>query len=181
MCLVSAKEAGDPFPVRESMITDGIGTMIASFFGSPFGTVIYIGHPAHKKSGAKVGYSLVNGCIYLIMSWFGILALIQSIVNSATIGPIVFFVGLMINEEALNFIPNRHYSAYLIGILPSIYDWVVNISARSPLTDDGLFNTNFPTGSFGWIGVLAWKRGALLVSMVWVAIIVMVLDRKWIL
>jgi len=65
MCLVSAKEAGDPFPVRESMITDGIGTMIASFFGSPFGTVIYIGHPAHKRSGAKVGYSLANGCIYL--------------------------------------------------------------------------------------------------------------------
>lgn len=65
MCLVSAKEAGDPFPVRESMVADGIGTMIASFFGSPFGTVIYIGHPAHKRSGAKVGYSLVNGCIYL--------------------------------------------------------------------------------------------------------------------
>lgn len=47
------------------MIVDGIGTMIASFFGSPFGTVIYIGHPAHKRSGAKVGYSLANGCIYL--------------------------------------------------------------------------------------------------------------------
>lgn len=42
MCLVSAKNAGDPFPIRESMIVDGIGTMIASFFGSPFGTVIYI-------------------------------------------------------------------------------------------------------------------------------------------
>jgi AGZA family xanthine/uracil permease-like MFS transporter len=65
MCLVSAKEAGDPFPVRETMISDGIGTMIASFFGSPFGTVIYMGHPAHKCSGAKVGYSLVNGCVYL--------------------------------------------------------------------------------------------------------------------
>jgi AGZA family xanthine/uracil permease-like MFS transporter len=65
MCLVSAKEAGDPFPVHESMISDGIGTIIASFFGSPFGTVIYIGHPAYKRSGAKVGYSLANGCIYL--------------------------------------------------------------------------------------------------------------------
>jgi len=42
MCLVSAKEAGDPYPVRESMIADGIGTCAASFFGSPFGTVIYV-------------------------------------------------------------------------------------------------------------------------------------------
>jgi AGZA family xanthine/uracil permease-like MFS transporter len=122
MCLVSAKNAGDPFPVRgvyiaregplhyllsrsialttftlstpltETMIVDGIGTMIASFFGSPFGTVVYIGHPAYKRSGALVGYSLTNGIIYLFLSWFGILALVQSIVNQATIGPIVLFV-----------------------------------------------------------------------------------------
>jgi AGZA family xanthine/uracil permease-like MFS transporter len=65
MCLVSAKEAGDPFPVRETMIVDGIGTCIASFFGSPFGTVVYLGHPAHKRNGAKVGYSLANGILYL--------------------------------------------------------------------------------------------------------------------
>ena len=116
MCLVSARQAGDPFPVRESMIVDGIGTMIASFFGSPFGTVIYIGHPAHKRNGALTGYSLTNGIIYLIMSWFGILALMQSIVNQATIGPIVLFVGLAVNEEALNFMPARHYPAYVIGV-----------------------------------------------------------------
>lgn len=29
MCLVSAKEAGDPYPIRESMIADGIGTCVA--------------------------------------------------------------------------------------------------------------------------------------------------------
>jgi hypothetical protein len=114
------------------------------------------------------------------MSWFGILALIQSVVNAATIGPIVFFVGLMINEEALNFMPSRHYPAYIIGIFPSIYDWVVNVAQRAPLTGDGQYNLNYPTGSPGFVGVLAWKRGALLVSMVWVAMIVMVLDRKWV-
>jgi len=81
------------------------------------------------------------------MSWFGILALIQSLVNAATIGPIVFFVGLQISEEALNFMPARHYSAFIIGLFPSIYDWVVNISSRSPLTDDGLYNTNYPPGA----------------------------------
>ena len=111
------------------------------------------------------------------MSWFGILALIQSIVNSATIGPIVFFVGLQINEEALNFMPSRHYSAYIIGLFPSIYDWVVNVSSRSPLTSGDGFNSNYPDGSAGFIGVLGWKRGSLLVSMIWVAMVVMVLVR----
>lgn len=113
-----------------------------------------------------------------IFSWFGVLALIQSLVNQATIGPIVFFVGLMVNEEALNFMPSRHYSAYIIGLFPSVFDWVTNVSNRAPLTDDGTFNTNSP-GSMGWIGVLAWKRGALLVSMLWTAMLVNVLDRQW--
>jgi hypothetical protein len=179
MCLVSAKNAGDPFPVRESMIVDGLGTMVASFFGSPFGTVIYIGHPAYKRSGALVGYSLANGCIYLIMAWFGILALIQSIVNQATIGPIVLFVGLAVNEEALRYVPRRHYSAYIVGLFPSIYDWTVNVSGRSSLQDFTTgFNTNLP-GLDNWFGVLAWKAGALLVSFVWVYMLVMVIDRKW--
>ena len=73
------------------------------------------GHPAHKKSGALTGYSLTNGIIYLFLSWFGVLALMQSIVNQATIGPIVLFVGLAVNQEALEFIPARHYPAYIVG------------------------------------------------------------------
>lgn len=180
MCLVSAKNAGDPYPVRETMIVDGIGTMIASLFGSPFGTVVYIGHPPYKRSGALVGYSLANGTIYLVLSWFGILALVQSIVNQATIGPIVLFVGLMINEEALNFMPSRHYAAYILGLIPSVYDWVTNISNTGPIqaNDETAGNVNLP-GSSGWFGVLAWKRGALLVSFVWVAIVVMVIDNQW--
>jgi hypothetical protein len=112
------------------------------------------------------------------MSWVGLLALIQSIVNPATIGPIVLMVGLMINQECLDFMPSRHYAAYIVGLFPCIYDWVANVSARSPLTDDGTYNTNTPGGP-GWIGVLAWKRGSLLVSLLWVAILVQVIDRQW--
>ena len=179
MCLVSAKNAGDPFPVRESMMVDGLGTMLASFFGSPFGTVIYIGHPAYKRSGARVGYSFVNGCIYFVLSWFGVVALIQSIVNQATIGPIVLFVGLAVNEEALQYVPRRHYAAYLIGLFPSIYDWTVNVASRSPMRDlDTGYTTNLPDLD-NWFGVLAWKAGSLLVSFVWVYMLVMVIDRKW--
>lgn len=75
--------------------------------------------------------------------------------------------------------PSRHYSAFIIGLFPSVYDWVTNISNRSPLSDPLLsYDTNSP-GASGWVGVLAWKRGALLVSMLWVAILVNVLDRQW--
>jgi hypothetical protein len=105
--------------------------------------------------------------------------LIQSIVNPATIGPIVFFVGLQVNEEAIHFMPNRHISAYVIGLFPSVYDWVTNIANRAPLlSSDFTYDSNSP-GSPSWVGVLAWKRGSLLVSLLWVSMIVNVLDRQW--
>jgi len=114
-----------------------------------------------------------------IFSWFGILALIQSIVNPATIGPIVFFVGLQINEETLNFLPPRHYAAYIIGLFPSVYDWTTNVANASPLADDTFSYDVNSAGSPGWIGVLAWKRGSLLVSLLWTSIVVQAIDRQW--
>lgn len=153
--------------------------MFSSFFGSPFGTVIYIGHPAYKRSGALVGYSVATGTAFLIFSWFGLLAVVQSLVNQATIGPIVLFVGLMINEEALAFMPARHHSAYVLGLFPSIYDWTVNVSFRSPLLDEDTGGNVNDVGSNSWYGVQAWKRGALLISFVWVSMIVFVIDRQW--
>jgi hypothetical protein len=75
--------------------------------------------------------------------------------------------------------PLSQSSSILLFLGTSIYDWTVNVSNRSPLQDlvtGG--NTNL-TGLGQWFGVLAWKRGALLVSFVWVALLVMVIDRQW--
>jgi len=120
----------------------------------------------------------MNGLIYFVLSWFGVLALIQSIVNPATIGPIVFFVGLQVNEEALNFMPSRHYAAYIIGVFPSIFNWVMNTSGRSAMaSDDGSYNIN-NLGDL-WNGLLAFAQGDLLISLLWTSILVMVMDRRW--
>lgn len=54
MCLVGAFNAGDPYPIGETLIADGCGTLIGAFLGSPFGTVVYFGHPIHKRIGGKV-------------------------------------------------------------------------------------------------------------------------------
>merc|ERR1719197_2372447 len=43
MCLVGAYNSGDPYPMGEVLIVDGILTMVGALFGSPFGTVVYFG------------------------------------------------------------------------------------------------------------------------------------------
>ena len=68
MALTSAWNAGDPYPIGETMITDGLFTIIGALFGSPMGTVIYFGHPIHKKIGGKTCFSFANGLIHLILN-----------------------------------------------------------------------------------------------------------------
>ncbi|CAN0380917.1 unnamed protein product, partial [Ascophyllum nodosum] len=62
-------------------------------------------------------------------------------------------------------------------------DWVINITARTPLAglaEDGTaYNSNLPDLPEGWWGILGFKRGAILVSLCWVAILVHIIDRKW--
>jgi hypothetical protein len=60
-----------------------------------------------------------------------------------------------------------------------IYDWTVNVSGRTPIQDPDTGGNVSLTGLSQWFGVLAWKRGSLLVSFVWVGMLVMVIDRKW--
>jgi AGZA family xanthine/uracil permease-like MFS transporter len=103
----------------------------------------------------------------------------KDLTSSSSFSTVVLFVGLMVNEEALNFMPSRHYAAYVIGLFPSIYDWAVNVADKSPIqSQDTAGNINLTPFS-QWFGVLAWKRGALLVSFVWVSMLVMVIDRQW--
>mmetsp|Transcript_37418 Transcript_37418/g.87631 ORF Transcript_37418/g.87631 Transcript_37418/m.87631 type:complete len:379 (-) Transcript_37418:19-1155(-) len=75
-CNISARKGGDLFPVMESMMVDGVGSMIGALCGSPYGTTVYIGHVAYKKMGATRGYSLLNGVMWLICGFFWIHALL---------------------------------------------------------------------------------------------------------
>ena len=111
-CVESAKRAGDFYPTRESMLADAIGTIVASFFGSFLGMtgkacykcskfnqksciiffyhcLAYIGHPAYKKMGARQGYSLINCLIYLLLCFFGVIALFLKVIAVVAVNPVI--------------------------------------------------------------------------------------------
>ena len=106
-CVESAKRAGDFYPTRESMLADGVGTIIASFFGSFLGMtsksrspvfivclncirpLAYIGQPAYKKMGARQAYSVINCLIYLLLCLFGIIALFLRVIAVVAVNPVI--------------------------------------------------------------------------------------------
>jgi hypothetical protein len=49
----------------------------------------YIGHPAYKKMGARQAYSVINCLIYLLLCFFGIIALFLKIIAVVAVNPVI--------------------------------------------------------------------------------------------
>ncbi|CAF1122848.1 unnamed protein product [Rotaria sp. Silwood1] len=188
-CVESAKRAGDFYPTREAMFADGVGTLIASFFGSILGMTTFIGHPAFKKMGAKQAYSIANGIAFLPLCFFGINALLLSIIAIVSVNPIIIFIGLVICADTLAITPPRHYPAFLLGLMPIVADWAertiiggVSGAYTNFVTNDTTFDQNITAqiSGFSYSGLLNFAGGSLLQCIFITAIFMYMIDRKFI-
>eukprot|EP00971_Amphidinium_carterae_P129370 2562398-Amphidinium_carterae.2 len=124
-CNISARKGGDLFPVMESMMVDGLGSMIGALFGSPYGTTVYIGHVAYKKMGATRGYSLLNGVLWLIFGLFGFHALLQALIPTEVVSGILVVVGFSMAAQVCTSSPERWYPAVLVGMAIGFSDLII--------------------------------------------------------
>merc|ERR1719198_440670 len=168
MNVISAENAGDKYGVPETMVSDGVGTIIGALFGTPFGTSVYIGHPAYKKMGAGISYSLINCVAFFFFAMFGLFSLVNGIVPKQAISPLIFFVGIMICQEALAAAPVRQYPAVIFGLFPAVLDWAV------------LGGLSFGrVGNDGYWGFVALSKADLLLALVSTSITCFLIDRNY--
>lgn len=133
-CLESAKSAGDEYNLPESMLADGIGTIIGAMLGSPFGTTVYIGHPVYKKMNATRGYSLLNGFVVWVLCWFGFLGIVGEILSLAGLRCVLVFVGVVIASFTIQETPVYQYPTILLGICPVLATWATQKCPAVPPT-----------------------------------------------
>ncbi len=76
----SASAAGDDYNLRAILIADGLGAVAGAFLGSPFPPAVYIGQPGWKAVGGRIGYSLVTGVCIAVVCFFGLTALLLSVI-----------------------------------------------------------------------------------------------------
>jgi len=122
-CVRSAQECGDDYNSIETMLADGVGSMVGAMFGSPFGTTVYLGHPAYKKMGGSRGYSVLNGILFFLIGISGFHAVLDAIIPREAVVPVVAFVGLMMASETIEITPKRWRPAILLGMLIPMFDW----------------------------------------------------------
>ena len=203
----SAEAGGDHYPTRPSLLVNGIGTLIGAGLGSCFPTTIYIGHPGWKAMGARVGYSVVNGCFVSFLCLTGSMALVLRYVPIEAGIAIVVWIGIVITAQAYQAVPRRHAPAVAVGLFPAIAAFGVityqnALLAVMPLwthytttnPDAGVSMANVwmmlsqlnpealavdPQGQEYMRGMIVLERGFIFTSMIWAAITAFLIDRQF--
>src|SRR3954464_13783178 len=179
----SAEAAGDSYPTTQVLTADGVVSLIGCMMGNPFINAVYIGHPGWKAMGGRIGYSAATGLMVIVLSWFGIIAVMSSLIPLVAISPILLYIGMLIGAQAFQETPHRHAPAVVLALIPNIAAWG-KLLIDSSL---GAAGTNAAAVGFdklGQMGVLyhgleVLGAGAILGGMVLGAIGAFIIDKKY--
>src|SRR6266480_1479447 len=119
----SADAAGDEYPTTRVLTADGVVSLIGCLMGNPFINAVYIGHPGWKAMGGRLGYSAATGIAVIILSWFGVIALVSSLIPVVAISPILLYIGMLIGAQAFQESPKSHAPAVILAVTPHLAAW----------------------------------------------------------
>jgi len=178
----SAAVAGDSFPTTRVLTADGVVSLIGCMMGNPFINAVYIGHPGWKAMGGRIGYSGATGIAVLVLSWFGIISVLVSLVPVVAISPILLYIGMLIGAQAFQENPKSHAPAVVLALAPHLAAWG-KLQIDNALTAAGTSAHAIGLDKLGQVGVLyeglsLLGGGAILGGLVLGAIAVFVIERK---
>lgn len=187
-CIESAAAAGDAYASRPALMINGLGTLAAACFGSPFPTSIYIGHPAWKRMGARAGYSTLNGAFITTLCLTGSMAMIAWAVPADAGLAIIIWIGLIITVQAFEVTPKAHWPAVVLGMTPVILAWAsFNIKNALRIAGFGstpglawsppLIETFHRAGTF-IDGGFAIEQGTFYCALVLATVTVLIIERR---
>nr|CAA6828648.1 MAG: Xanthine-uracil permease [uncultured Thiotrichaceae bacterium] len=187
----SAEAAGDKYPVAVCQVTDGLGTMLGAFFGSPFPTTAYIGHPAYKRIGAHAGYIIGVGIVIPLAAFFGLLAFLNNLIPIAAAAPILVFVAISMISNTASSVKPTHMAAVAIAMIPHVSSFLITkwgsmmnalretgVENLPGLTDEKFVGAMMQQGAHV-VGHQALAQGAILTGLIWGAIAASVIDGKF--
>jgi AGZA family xanthine/uracil permease-like MFS transporter len=179
----SAAAAGDDYPTTRVLTADGIVSLIGCMMGNPFINAVYIGHPGWKAMGGRIGYSAATGVMVILLSWFGVIALLMAVIPIVAITPILLYIGMLIGSQAFQETPKIHAPAIILALIPNIAAWGKN-QIDGALGAAGTNAAAVGLDKLGQSGVLyhglsVVGGGAILGGLILGAIAALVIDRNF--
>ncbi|MBC8131699.1 MAG: regulator, partial [Deltaproteobacteria bacterium] len=179
----SAAVAGDSFPTTRVLTADGVISLIGCSMGNPFINAVYIGHPGWKAMGGRIGYSAATGITVILLSWFGVISLIVSLVPVVAISPILLYIGMLIGSQAFQETPKSHAPAIVLSLTPHIAAWG-KLQIDNSLAAAGTNAAAVGFDKLGQTGVLyhglsIMGGGAILGGVILASIAVFIIERQF--
>jgi AGZA family xanthine/uracil permease-like MFS transporter len=180
----SAEVAGDSYPTTRVLTADGVISLIGCLMGNPFINAVYIGHPGWKAMGGRIGYSAATGVTVILLSWFGAIAVIVSIVPVVAISPILLYIGMLIGSQAFQETPKSHAPAVVLSLVPHVAAWG-KLQIDNSLAAAGTNAVAVGLDKLGQKGILyhglqVLGDGAILGGLMLAAIAAFVIDRNFV-
>jgi adenine/guanine/hypoxanthine permease len=179
----SAEAAGDGYPTTRVLTADGVVSLIGCLMGNPFINAVYIGHPGWKAMGGRIGYSAATGVLVIVLAWFGIIALMSSLIPLVAISPILLYIGMLIGAQAFQETPKTHAPAIVLALVPHLAAWC-KVQIDGALGAAGTNAATVGMEKLGQVGVLyhgleLLGGGAILTGLVLAAVAVFIIERKF--
>ena len=179
----SAATAGDSYNLRSVLLADGAGAIIGAALGSPFPPAVYVGHPGWKAAGGRSAYSLATGVVIAILCFLGMFGLLQALLPTAAIVPILLYIGLLIGAQAFQASPKAHAAAVVAALIPNIASWAAgqmdNALAAAGTTAAQVGEAKLENAGVVYSGLNTLGQGAVLAGMVLGALVVFLIDKKF--
>ncbi len=179
----SAEAAGDVYPTTQVLTADGVVSLIGCLMGNPFINAVYIGHPGWKAMGGRIGYSAATGLMVIVLSWFGIIAVMLSLIPVVAISPILLYIGMLIGAQAFQETPKSHAPAVVLALVPHLAAWCKTLMDGA-LTAAGTSAAAIGAEKLGQVGVLyhgleVLGGGAILSGLILGAVGVFIIEKKF--
>lgn len=131
MGIEQAKEVDNHFNTNETLLASGALNIVGGILGNPFSCGIYWGHSSWNCVGARTGYSLGVGAIYLLVSTFYLGGVIMGIIPILAVIPFLLFISLKSVEQSFQVIESKYYPAMAVAIIVGVNDMLVSKMGES--------------------------------------------------
>ena len=179
----SAEAGGDHFPTTRVITVDGVVSLVGCLLGNPFINAVYIGHPGWKAIGGRIGYSAATGVMVLILSWFGIVAVLMALIPVVAISPILLYIGMLIGAQAFQETPKSHAPAVILALIPQVAGWgklmIDNSLAAAGTNAAAVGIEKLAGGGVLYHGLELLGSGAILSSLILAATVACIIDRAY--
>lgn len=184
----AARAGGDTVSMKAALTVNGVGSIAAGMFGSPYPTTLYVGHVAWKAVGAGHAYSLMSGTAVAVLCLTGSFALVTQLVPIEAGMAILVWVGVSVCGQAIAGVDKRYAPAVALGLMPGVAAFAATLMLRSfsgagmgtaeqPLTPE--FMASLIDNNIYATGIFALEKGWMMTSLLVTAIAVACIDGKF--